>query len=214
MSGVRKRELLATFKRLVLACQCILQMVRREGNVRLELMTHNLFLYSWPCLLGVIAGWSFANSIVGKLIAYYLLLPFGAICGIFSILAFFGDREKGREKNSSSDDLRMPVLIGILAISFVLGREGVSRFRTYEVRNFVEKTVPLLDAYKSKHGVFPPDLDEVTNRDLPYYFRNEKPSYQPYRSDGRGFTFYYETSESIMGGLMLSSSHRSWSVVD
>jgi len=100
----------------------------------------------------------------------------------------------------------------VLAIlGFTLGGMAIFHYREAEVRSFVDEALPLLDTHKKEHGYFPKEIREVTDRNLPFHFRDFR---RGYSSDGATFTFYYENLDSIMGGLMLTNSHRTWSVAD
>jgi hypothetical protein len=102
--------------------------------------------------------------------------------------------------------------VGVLAIlGFTIGGVAIFHYRENEVRRFVEEMLPLLDAYKAENGQFPLELSALSTQRMPYYFRKAKCGYH---SDGKDFRFYYENPDAIMGGVLLTHRHRTWSVAD
>ena len=161
-------------------------------------------------LLGYFAGGGFFHVIIG----YYLFLPLGGLCLLFYFLGTLEDRKQEKRKNPEGKAVAKSLLIAAFVLSVVLTGEGISNYRRYDVENFVEETIPLLDAYREEFGRYPSKLQEVTDRELPYYFQNRRPFDPPYSSGASGFTFSYMPPDHMISGLMLTSSNRQWSRAD
>ena len=90
--------------------------------------------------------------------------------------------------------------------SVITGFYGIEKFQVHSIERYVERRVAELDKYMEKTGQYPIQIDAITNERLPSALK--------YRSDGHSFSFYYETSSSIMGGQMYTNKYRYWMVAD
>ena len=158
------------------------------------------------CFAGVVMGGGFMHYLFSFVLGILIGIPVVLVL-IFTLLA--------RSKRNGSRKGRGGIAIGAVSyivFSGVFYASGSYIFmrREAEVHSYVDAVLPLLDAYKTENGRYPERLDEVTGLQLPYYFKDK----QAYSSKGGSFTFYYETPDSIMGGMMLTDKHRSWSIAD
>ncbi len=160
--------------------------------------------------LMALGGGGFPSGIVG----HYVFLPLGGVALVFYLLAKLGDRNQREPKGFCGAGVVGSLVIAAFFISAVLVYEAIFRYRRYDVENFVEETIPLLDAYREEFGRYPSTLQEVTDRELPYYFQNRRPFDPPYSSGASGFTFSYMPPDHMISGLMLTSSNRQWSRAD
>ena len=156
--------------------------------------------------IGVVTGGGFIHLLISYAIGVFFVLP--ALVVLVFAFAFVGRKDRVQLMDGFGRALARFVSV---ALGFVLGGVAIFQCGEVEVRSFVDEVLPLLDEHKKEFGRFPKDIGEVTDRSLPYCFRDAD---RGYRSDGATFTFYYENPDSIMGGLMLTDSHRSWSVAD
>lgn len=162
-------------------------------------------------IVGSFLGYLTGGGFLFKLFGYYIFLPLGVLCLVYYL--FFKRHDRKREKPGNRRVAKSLVIAVFLLVTLLSG-EGIFRFRSCEVESFVRETIPLLDAHKDKFGEYPSKLQEVTDRKLPYYFRDRRPFDQPYSSNGEGFTFSYVPPDAMMGELMLTSSDRRWSRAD
>ena len=91
-------------------------------------------------------------------------------------------------------------------MSLVVG-EGVGHAKREQRKEFVQRAVPLVDAYHASHGNYPIFLNEVSDVEIPFLVGSDL----SYSSNGERFEFVYFDNQSLMGGLLYSSSTRKWS---
>ena len=82
--------------------------------------------------------------------------------------------------------------------------------RTEKVKQYVEAAIPVIEQYKLDNGYYPNSLTDLDFGPIPYYLR----SGSAFTSSTNDWTFYYETPDSWMGGMLYSKSQPSWGVAD
>ena len=156
--------------------------------------------------LGALMGGGFIHTIIAQLLCMWIAAPsliLLAIAGIERLLHRGQPRAiKGFMIGCAS--------VALTIFAFTGAGTAAFHYRESEVRNFVTQVLPLLDAHKKKTGSYPHQLQEVTDKRLPYHLKGSG----RYTSDDTSFTFYYENADTIMSGLMLTDSHRRWSRAD
>lgn len=156
--------------------------------------------------LGSLMGGGFIHTIMARFLCIWIAGPAAILLAVTGI-----ERLRHHDQPRAMSGFMMGCAALVLAIlGFTGGGVTAFQYRETEMRNFVTQVLPLLDAHKKKAGSFPGHIEEVTDLSLPYYLRSRG----HYTSDGVTFTFYYENPDSIMSGLMLTDSHRTWSRAD
>jgi hypothetical protein len=156
--------------------------------------------------LGALMGGGFIHTIIARFLCIWIAVPALILLAIGGILRFLH-----RDQPQAMSGFMVGCAAIALSISGFTGTGAAAfHYRESEVRGFVTQVLPLLDAHKKKTGSYPLHLEEVTDKRLPYYLKGSG----RYTSDGTSFTFYYENPDSIMAGLMLTDSHRRWSIAD
>ncbi|MCP5531779.1 MAG: hypothetical protein H7A48_01250 [Akkermansiaceae bacterium] len=156
--------------------------------------------------LGALMGGGFIHTIIARFLCIWIAAPAAILLMVTGIEKL---RHRDQARGMSSFMVGCAG-IALTILGFTGGGAAAFQYRESEVRTFVAQVVPLLDAHKKTTGSYPLHLDEVTDQRLPHYLKGSG----RYTSDGDTFTFYYENPDSIMSGLMLTDSHRTWSRAD
>lgn len=154
-------------------------------------------------LFGAGLGGGFIHSVIAMFLGVFVFIPAAAALAI-GLIAGFRKNERPKAVSGFSV-LCVACLLGVMAFTFA--GTALLKYRENDVRFFVRETLPLLDGYQAQHGRYPARLEEVTERKIPYYFRVRRGGYT---SDGKTFSFYYESPDQMISGLMLSNHHRTW----
>lgn len=167
---------------------------------------------SYPLLFAVLLGagigmWLGGGGLYGML-SMVLCLTVALPTACLLLISRNANRKR-KSEGVGSFDVGSAVLV-LAVLSFWAAGAGIHSFRKAEVRRFVDRTLPLLDAHKAKTGVYPKRLDEVTSEPLPPYLRSRS----GYSSDGSGFTFYSISPDDWISGQMFTDSHRFWQSAD
>ena len=156
--------------------------------------------------IGALIGGGFIHTIIAQFLCIWVAAPALILLAITGI-----ERLRRRDQPRAMRGFMMGcVAIALGILGFTGGGASAFHYRESEMRSFVTQVLPLLDAHKEKSGSYPRNLEEVTDKRLPYYLKRSG----RYTSDGATFTFYYENPDSMISGLMLSDSHRTWSRAD
>ena len=160
--------------------------------------------------LGALAGAWMGGGVFHHLFSFALGVLIGVPVAIALIFVLIVRRKPDNSDRVCDGLATAAVSYLVFAGLFCASGRYVFERREAEVRSYVGAVIPMLDAYKQKHGRYPESIDGITDRKLPYYFRQK----QAYSSNGDSFTFYYETPDSIMGGMTITDQDRSWSIAD
>ncbi len=157
-------------------------------------------------VFGALMGGGFIHTIIARFLCIWIAAPAVILLTVSGI-----KRLRHRDQPRAMSGFMVGyTALALATLGFTGGGMAIFHYRESEVRRFVKQVLPLVDAHKKLAGTYPRNLEEVTDQSLPYYLRGRG----RYTSDGTTFTFYYENPDSIMGGLMLTDSHRTWSRAD
>lgn len=157
-------------------------------------------------VLGTLMGGGFIHTIIARFLCIWIAAPAVILLIVTAIV-----RMRHHDQPRCMNGFMMGcAAIALAILGFTGGGAAVFQYRESEVKSFVTGVLPLLDAHKKKTGFYPRQLEEVTDKRLPYYLNK----CGRYTSDGNTFTFYYENPDSMISGLMLTDSNRNWSRAD
>jgi hypothetical protein len=156
--------------------------------------------------LGALMGGGFIHTIIAQFLCIWIAAPALILLAIAGI-----ERLRHRDRPRATSGFMIGcAAVALTILGFTAAGAAAFHYRESEVRDFVKQVLPLLDEHKKQTGSYPLQLQEVTDKGLPYHFKESG----RYTSDGTSFTFYYENADSIMSGLLLTDSHRRWSRAD
>ncbi len=92
-----------------------------------------------------------------------------------------------------------------VAVSMTVG-DCVNRYQVHQTRRYVEKALPVLDAFHEKEGRFPETLDEA-GLDAPPKLLRENGAYSGVTHT---FRFEYWDPAELMGGWEMIGDDREW----
>jgi hypothetical protein len=133
----------------------------------------------------------------------WLGLPILIGCLIASLIAFFAHRSA-----------RIPIyiaatVVSIFAFSGLAIPANVYIHKQAEItaKEYPERIIPFLEAYREEHGHYPTSLDEVPNKPpLPRLLRTP----HAYKSDGTTFSFFFPKPGGFLDAWHFSSDTREW----
>jgi hypothetical protein len=156
--------------------------------------------------LGMLMGGGFIHTILSRFLCLFIAAP-ALIMLILTVI----DRLRRRDRPTVMSEFAVScATVAVAILGFTGGGAAMHRYRESEVRQFVDQVLPLLDAHKKKSGIYPRSLREVTDKRLPRYMDER----DCYTSTGASFTFYYDSPDEMISGLMLTASDRRWSRAD
>jgi amino acid transporter len=158
-------------------------------------------------ITGMFAQGTFVHALVVMSLLIYIVVPLALFLSLWILISL---KRNGGIPSRWWKTSTILAVIGIsLILSFGMG-SSIHHLEIRKVRQFVEATVPLLDEFYKKKGVYPSALAEMGILSVPIILGYSSSS----SSTSHTFRFEYLDTAGMMDGYEFNSSLRKWAYFD
>ncbi len=158
-------------------------------------------------LSGVLLKGAFVQLMIVICVGVFIAVPLAFFMALWAMIAIKRTGEIPEKLKTI-----FPVSV-VISGGFLLSQSvssAIHRWEVHQARSFVTSIVPRLDAYRTKHGIFPKSLNDIGVIQRPSLLSND----HGYSADSNIFNFVYWDDSSMMDKYCFDSESREWQGFD